>query len=53
MKISESSFTVTDWSQLPAVEHPGETGMAYWRTINIGDIRARVMTQQFLLTSRR
>ena len=41
MKIPDLPFTMTDWSQVPATEHPGETGRAYWRTINVGDIRIR------------
>ncbi|MEO8715707.1 MAG: DHCW motif cupin fold protein [Acetobacteraceae bacterium] len=43
MDIPALPFTVTDWSQVPATEHPGETGMALWRTINIGDIRIRMV----------
>jgi hypothetical protein len=41
MKIPALPFTVTDWSSVPATEHPGERGMAYWRTLMIGDIRVR------------
>ena len=41
MKIPALPFTVTDWSGVPATEHPGEQGMAYWRTLMIGDIRVR------------
>ena len=41
MKIPAIPFTFTDWSQLPATEHPGETGMAIWRTLNVGDLRIR------------
>jgi hypothetical protein len=43
MKIPVSPFTVTDWSIVPATEHAGETGMAFWRTINIGDLRIRMV----------
>ena len=32
MKIPALPFTTTDWSQMPPTEHPGETGVAYWRT---------------------
>ncbi len=41
MKIPSLPFTVTDWETVPATEHPGTTGMAIWRTINVGDIRIR------------
>ncbi len=41
MKIPPLPFTVTDWSNVPESKHPGETGYALWRTINIGDIRIR------------
>jgi hypothetical protein len=43
MDIPALPFTVTDWSRIPATEHPGETGMALWRTLTIGDIRVRVV----------
>ncbi len=43
MKIPELPFTVTDWSTMPRTEHPGETGMGYWRTLNIGDVRVRMV----------
>lgn len=41
MKIPALPFTVTDWSQVEPTRHPGETGEASWRTMNIGDIRIR------------
>ncbi len=41
MKLPESPFTVTDWSTVPQTRHPGETGDALWRTINIGELRVR------------
>jgi hypothetical protein len=34
-------FQVTDWSAVPAVTHKGETGEAYWRTLQFGDLRIR------------
>ena len=43
MKIPPLPFTVTDWDQVPRTEHPGETGMGYWRTLNIGDVRVRMV----------
>ena len=43
MKIPPFPFTVTDWDRQPATEHPGETGMALWRTLAIGDLRLRMV----------
>jgi hypothetical protein len=43
MKIPSLPFTVTDWAALPATEHPGETGKAIWRTLDIGDLRVRMV----------
>lgn len=43
MKMSDIPFGITDWSQISITEHQGETGMAYWRTQNFGDIRVRMI----------
>ena len=43
MKIPPLPFTVTDWAHLPRTEHPGETGMGYWRSFTVGDIRIRLV----------
>jgi quercetin dioxygenase-like cupin family protein len=43
VKLPASSFTTTDWSKIPVTEHLGETGAAYWRTINMGDARIRLV----------
>ena len=37
------AFTVTDWSQIAATIRPGESGQACWRTLNIGDLRVRMV----------
>ena len=34
---------MTDWSNIPVTEHPGENGKAFWRTLQVGDIRIRVV----------
>jgi hypothetical protein len=39
MKIPPLPFTATDWSTVAATVHPGETGVAIWRTFTIGDLR--------------
>jgi Xaa-Pro aminopeptidase len=41
MKIPTLPFTVTDWTSVEPTRHPGETGHALWRTLDIGDLRVR------------
>lgn len=41
MQINDLPFGTTDWADVPATEHKGETGMAYWRTRQFGPIRVR------------
>jgi len=41
MRIEAVPFTVVDWDRVPETEHPGDTGMAYWRTVEMGNIRVR------------
>jgi hypothetical protein len=36
-------FQVTDWDKIPATEHKGETGSAWWRTLQFGDLRLRMI----------
>lgn len=43
MVISDVSFGTTDWSTVPVTRHPGETGLALWRTLEIGNIRVRMV----------
>lgn len=43
MQMSGIPFATTDWSQIPQTEHQGETGAAYWRTRNLGNIRVRMV----------
>lgn len=43
MKIPTLPFTVTDWSRIEPTRHPGERGHALWRTLEIGDIRVRLV----------
>lgn len=43
MEIPPLPFTVTDWGRMPPAEHPGETGAAFWRTLNIGNLRVRMV----------
>jgi quercetin dioxygenase-like cupin family protein len=41
MHLKDIPFQVTDWSALAVTEHPGETGRATWRTVEIGNVRVR------------
>ncbi|MCX6066798.1 MAG: DHCW motif cupin fold protein [Chloroflexi bacterium] len=43
MQMSDIPFGTTDWSQVEPSEHPGETGMAYWRTRQFGSLRVRMV----------
>ena len=43
MKMTDIPFGNTDWSKIEVTEHKGETGAAYWRTRQFGDIRVRMM----------
>ena len=43
MKMSAIPFGTTDWSTVPRTTHPGETGVATWRTRQFGDIRVRMV----------
>ena len=43
MNINELPFAITDWSDVEATEHKGETGIAYWRTRQFGPIRVRMV----------
>jgi len=43
MKILDVPFTTTDWSGVPATSHPGDPGMAYWRTLEVGNLRVRMV----------
>ena len=43
MKLSDIPFGTTDWSAVERTEHPGETGVAHWRTRHFGGIRVRMV----------
>lgn len=43
MKITDLPFGITDWASVERTEHKGETGMAYWRTRQFGQIRVRMV----------
>lgn len=43
MNIIDVPFQTIDWSKVEVTEHKGETGKALWRTIEIGNIRVRMV----------
>jgi len=43
MDMKNIPFDTTNWSQIDATEHPGSTGMAYWRTQQFDVIRVRLV----------
>ena len=43
MNIADVPFMTTDWQQIPETTHPGERGTAHWRTLEIGNIRVRMV----------
>ncbi len=43
MAIKDIPFETIDWSTVPATEHPGETGIATWRTVELPGVRARIV----------
>ena len=43
MRIEDVPFGVTDWAAVPTTEHKGETGVARWRTVEVGNIRVRMV----------
>lgn len=43
MELTGIPFSTVDWSTVPASEHAGTTGMARWRTRQLGAIRVRMV----------
>jgi hypothetical protein len=43
MKIEGVGFSVVEWDKVPAVEHRGETGTSFWRTVEEGNVRVRMV----------
>jgi quercetin dioxygenase-like cupin family protein len=37
-------FQTIDWSQIKKTEHSGETGIAYWQTLQLSSLRIRKVT---------
>jgi quercetin dioxygenase-like cupin family protein len=43
MRIPAFPFAIANWTEVEATTHPGETGVAHWRTLNFGNIRVRMV----------
>src|SRR5689334_11032165 len=43
MNIQDVPFGTLDWNTVIRTEHAGTHGMAYWRTLEIGNIRVRMV----------
>jgi hypothetical protein len=43
MKYKNIPFQTIDWTHIPKEEFKGETGMAYWQTIQYNGIRIRIV----------
>ncbi|WP_067047319.1 DHCW motif cupin fold protein [Moritella sp. JT01] len=43
MELKNIPFGVTEWSDVEPTEHKGDTGVAYWRTREFGNIRVRMV----------
>ncbi len=37
------SFLHIDWANIPKTEHKGETGIAYWQTVQLPGLRIRLV----------
>jgi len=43
MTNSHIPFQTIDWTKIPKTEHKGETGIAYWQTIQFEGLRLRIV----------
>lgn len=43
MSFQNIPFQSIDWSAIPKTEHTGETGIAYWQTIQFEGLRIRIV----------
>ena len=43
MQLEGFAFAVTDWASVEVTTHPGETGVARWRTRQFGAVRVRMV----------
>jgi len=43
MQLAQIPFGTVDWSAVEPTVHPGETGTAFWRTQQFGEVRVRMV----------
>lgn len=43
MHIENVPFTTIDWTAVPVTEHLGTSGKALWRTVELGNLRVRMV----------
>ncbi|HEY1817452.1 MAG TPA: DHCW motif cupin fold protein [Kofleriaceae bacterium] len=43
MKLVEIPFQTIDWASIAPTVHAGETGRATWRTLEVGNVRVRIV----------
>ncbi len=43
MNTKNIPFQTIDWSSIPKTEHTGETGVAYWQTMQFDGLRIRLV----------
>jgi quercetin dioxygenase-like cupin family protein len=43
MKLEDIPFFVTDWSSIQPTEHLGEHGTAFWKTLQLAEVRVRMV----------
>lgn len=43
MQLPTSIFHIVDWEALPPTEHRGLAGRASWRTVELGEVRIRLV----------
>ncbi|GAB3253903.1 DHCW motif cupin fold protein [Chitinimonas naiadis] len=43
MQMADIPFGTTDWTTVERTEHPGDSGKAYWRTQQFGNVRVRMV----------
>ena len=41
--MSNIPFQTIDWTTIEKAEHKGETGIAYWQTVQLGGLRIRIV----------
>ena len=43
MKLEQIPFSIVDWQTVIPTVHAGETGEAFWRSFELGNIRVRIV----------